>query len=87
MLSRKVCLIFLRVFADNTFRVSVICGAVAQLARAPRLHRGGQGFESPQLHHSLKRVSKTISLHLEEAKNYFAVFGKIIKKDTCWLCK
>jgi len=25
-------------------------GAVAQLARAPRWHRGGQGFESPQLH-------------------------------------
>ncbi len=25
-------------------------GAVAQLARAPRSHRGGQGFDSPQLH-------------------------------------
>ena len=25
-------------------------GAVAQLARAPRWQRGGQGFESPQLH-------------------------------------
>ena len=26
-------------------------GAVAQLARAPALHAGGQEFESPQLHH------------------------------------
>lgn len=28
-----------------------IFGALAQLARAPRLHRGGQGFESLKLHH------------------------------------
>jgi hypothetical protein len=27
-----------------------ICGAVAHLARAPRLHRGGKEFDSPQLH-------------------------------------
>ena len=26
-------------------------GELAQLARAPRLHRGGQGFESLILHH------------------------------------
>ena len=26
-------------------------GAVAQLARAPALHAGGQGFKSLQLHH------------------------------------
>ena len=26
-------------------------GAVAHLARAPRLHRGGRGFDSLQLHH------------------------------------
>ncbi len=26
-------------------------GAVAHLARAPRLHRGGKGFDSLQLHH------------------------------------
>lgn len=28
----------------------ILEGAVAQLARAPRWQRGGQGFESPQLH-------------------------------------
>lgn len=28
----------------------ILSGALAQLARAPRLHRGGQGFESPKLH-------------------------------------
>ena len=28
-----------------------LCGGLAQLARAPRLHRGGQGFESLILHH------------------------------------
>ena len=28
----------------------LVYGDVAQLARAPRSHRGGQGFESPHLH-------------------------------------
>ena len=31
---------------------SHIFGALAQLARAPRLHRGGQGFDSLRLHQS-----------------------------------
>ena len=29
-------------------------GAVAQLGRAPRSQRGGQGFKSPQLHGNLE---------------------------------
>lgn len=29
----------------------LVYGAVAQLARAPRLQRGCREFESPQLHH------------------------------------
>jgi hypothetical protein len=37
-------------------------GAVAQLARAPRSHRGGRGFESRQLHHHRRhRRSRGIS--------------------------
>ena len=28
-----------------------LCGALAQLARAPALQAGGPGFESPTLHH------------------------------------
>ena len=32
-------------------------GAVAQLARAPRWQRGGQGFESPQLHRDPRPIS------------------------------
>ena len=31
--------------------ISVDDGLLAQLARAPRLHRGGQGFESLATHH------------------------------------
>ena len=27
-----------------------VCGSLAQLARAPRLHRGGQGFEPLATH-------------------------------------
>ncbi len=27
------------------------CGRLAQLARAPRLHRGGRGFEPLSAHH------------------------------------
>ncbi len=30
--------------------LSTVPGAVAQSGSAPRSHRGGQGFESPQLH-------------------------------------
>ena len=32
------------------------CGPVAQLARAPALQAGCQGFESPQLHHRGQKV-------------------------------
>ncbi len=35
-------------------------GAVAQLARAPAWHAGGQGFESPQLHSSVPAQPMTI---------------------------
>jgi antitoxin (DNA-binding transcriptional repressor) of toxin-antitoxin stability system len=35
-------------------------GAVAQLARAPRWQRGGQGFESPQLHSNSAQAPVTI---------------------------
>ncbi len=35
-------------------------GAVAQLARAPRWQRGGQGFESPQLHSNSNDAAVTI---------------------------
>jgi hypothetical protein len=31
-------------------RLTLVLGAVAQSGSAPRSHRGGQGFESPQLH-------------------------------------
>ena len=30
-----------------------VCGSLAQLARAPRLHRGGQGFEPLATHQSM----------------------------------
>ena len=38
-------------------------GAVAQSGSAPRSHRGGQGFKSPQLHPSLCR-SKELKTNL-----------------------
>src|SRR5580704_13778705 len=34
-------------------RLSQVLGAVAQSGSAPRSHRGGQGFKSPQLHRVL----------------------------------
>jgi hypothetical protein len=37
---------------ERSMNIGRVHGAVAQLARAPRLQRGGQEFESPQLHHS-----------------------------------
>src|SRR6266702_7283865 len=34
-------------------RLAQVLGAVAQSGSAPRSHRGGQGFKSPQLHRVL----------------------------------
>ena len=34
--------------------ILIVDGELAQLARAPALHAGGQGFESLILHHELK---------------------------------
>ena len=43
-------------------------GAVAQSGSAPRSHRGGQGFESPQLHHIFRlRARVGGSAHREAA--------------------
>ena len=44
-------------------------GALAQLARAPALHAGGQGFDSPRLHHSngiatLGCCAETVDIYL-----------------------
>ena len=39
------------------------CGRLAQLARAPRLHRGGRGFEPLSAHHE-KRINFARSLIL-----------------------
>ena len=36
-------------------RLTDVLGAVAQSGSAPRSHRGGQGFKSPQLHPSFRR--------------------------------
>ena len=36
-------------------------GAVAHLARAPRLHRGGREFDSLQLHHSYRKRSDPVT--------------------------
>jgi 1,5-anhydro-D-fructose reductase (1,5-anhydro-D-mannitol-forming) len=36
-------------------RLTLVLGAVAQSGSAPRSHRGGQGFESPQLHPEFRR--------------------------------
>ncbi len=44
-------------------------GSLAQLARAPRLHRGGQGFESLATHHFLW------SKKLKKQDSYLASLG------------
>ena len=41
-----------RVSSSNLLRTTIILGGLAQLARAPALHAGGQRFESVILHNS-----------------------------------
>ena len=38
----------------RTFKL-IICGGVAQLARAPALQAGGQEFDSPHLHQHIEK--------------------------------
>ena len=58
-------------------------GRVAQLVRAPRLHRGGPGFESLRAHHQTERIfligrmahfagSESLRLRILEADRSFA---------------
>ena len=47
-------------------------GALAQLARAPALHAGGQEFDSPRLHHLRKIKSDKI---WKEVVKLNAIFG------------
>jgi prevent-host-death family protein len=47
-------------------------GAVAQLDRAPRWQRGGQGFESPQLHSRSTPESLQVGAH--EFRNHFGYY-------------
>ena len=46
-------------------------GAVAQLDRAPRWQRGGQGFESPQLHST---PPETLNVGAHEFRNHFGYY-------------
>jgi prevent-host-death family protein len=46
-------------------------GAVAQLDRAPRWQRGGQGFESPQLHSA---PPETLQVGAHEFRNHFGYY-------------
>jgi prevent-host-death family protein len=48
-------------------------GAVAQLDRAPRWQRGGQGFESPQLHSS-SDPPETLHVGAHEFRNHFGYY-------------
>ena len=56
----KVYRIFINLFdiINMHLIVAYFSGALAQLARAPRLHRGGQGFESPKLHHEEYKATR-----------------------------
>ena len=50
----KGTLAYVRKVKANRFAFLPHYGAVAHLARAPRLHRGGRGFDSLQLHQKFK---------------------------------
>ena len=42
---------YVKAVERQTTKYLLIYGGVAQLARAPALHAGGQEFDSPHLHH------------------------------------
>ena len=53
---------------ECTFTVHFIYGDIAQLARAPALQAGGQGFDSLYLH------------HIEVKKSFYKAHWKIYRK-------
>ena len=69
-------------------------GAVAQLARAPRWQRGGQGFESPQLHSNppvaigsdefRNRLGYYLDLAAEGQELTITRWGKRVLRVTLW---
>lgn len=64
-------------------------GAVAHLARAPRLHRGGRGFESLQLHQKLKFYDRPVNilLILKMLKPEKTLYVTDRKSWRAWLAK
>ena len=51
------------------FRTKEIVGSLAQLARAPRLHRGGRGFEPLATHHKIDQApSGVLFIFLQSRK-------------------
>ena len=59
-------------------------GAVAQSGSAPRSHRGGQGFESPQLHQSETRTrTRRTTVLVREARRLTSRFTAVAI-DSAW---
>src|SRR5260370_27899928 len=57
--------------------LSQVLGAVAQSGSAPRSHRGGQGFKSPQLHREIAGQRLTYSSHPTRRMGAVAILGGI----------
>src|SRR6201986_4829437 len=58
-------------------RLSQVLGAVAQSGSAPRSHRGGQGFKSPQLHREIAGQRHTYGSHPTRRMGAVGILGGI----------
>ena len=62
-------------------RLTDVLGAVAQSGSAPRSHRGGQGFKSPQLHPSFRRSAARRVAAVTAAPPPMSDFGSEVGAD------
>src|SRR5580704_2196877 len=62
-------------------RLSQVLGAVAQSGSAPRSHRGGQGFKSPQLHPK-PQVRAMIIHHSDHGSRLFDRHSTVVQTVT-----
>src|ERR1700682_63560 len=58
--------------SDQGFEISEAYRGCSSVGRAPRLQRGGQGFESPHLHHGQRLRISNLRSQISDLKHHDA---------------
>ena len=75
----------MEIFLISDFWFLILLGGLAQLARAPALHAGGQRFESVILH-SREKDRRSQSFQRHKVKLFSTTQSEVVFNDTKWSC-